>query len=240
MEKPKAERLTLPDAGELQQMLRLANDLHGRRPGERLEAALRGIAELAAADAVAAWSGPAERLTEVGVFAIPPNGVPQASLLPKGVGLLIGRRPTLSPVVRLHTNPISRQHEIRSVCGGPDGPSLLVLRRYGHPFDQRQRSIVHLLHPQLEWALRPFVSENGDGQSRNNRSIDWRPGPLSPKHKPVLKLLLAGHTEKQMADELAINPHTVHSRVKQIYRHFNVGSRAQLLAKFVVTERREI
>jgi len=236
MEKSKAERLTLPDTGELQQMLRLANDLHGQEPGERVDTALRGIAKLADADAIAAWSGPAERLAEVGVFAVPPNGVAQASLLPRGVGLLIGRRPTLSPVVRLHTNPINREHEIRSVCGGSAGPSLLVLRRYGRPFDQRQRSIVHLLHPQLEWALRPFA----ESEARpSDDPTGWQPGPLSPKHKPVLDLLLGGQTEKQMAEELAINPHTVHSRVKQIYRHFNVGSRAQLLAKFVATERRE-
>lgn len=111
-------------------------------------------------------------------------------------------------------------HEIRSVCHGNAGPSLLVVRRARRPFDQRQRTIVHLLHPQIEWALRPAVTG---------------PPGLPAKHQVVLDLLLGGEAEKQIARRLAKNEHTIHSRIKQIYRHFGVGSRAQLLAKFVAT-----
>ena len=34
-----------------------------------------------------------------------------------------------------------------------------------------------------------------------------------------------------------LSPNTVHDHVKRIYQHFNVGSRAQLLARFVDVDR---
>jgi DNA-binding CsgD family transcriptional regulator len=55
----------------------------------------------------------------------------------------------------------------------------------------------------------------------------------SPRVRQTLGRLLAGDSEKQIAIHLSVSPHTVHVYVKQLYRHYNVCSRGELLAKFV-------
>ena len=49
----------------------------------------------------------------------------------------------------------------------------------------------------------------------------------------TLKSLLSGASEKQIALALELSPHTVHVYVKQIYKHYNVSSRGELLARWV-------
>jgi len=56
---------------------------------------------------------------------------------------------------------------------------------------------------------------------------------LSATQKRVLAALLKGKSEKQVASELKISPHTVHNHVKEIYRKMEVSSRPELLALFV-------
>ncbi|MBI1337850.1 MAG: hypothetical protein GC164_12940 [Phycisphaera sp.] len=56
---------------------------------------------------------------------------------------------------------------------------------------------------------------------------------LSPRHQTVLNCLIAGDSEKQVAYRLGISQHTVHNYVKAIYKHFEVSSRAELLARFI-------
>ncbi len=56
---------------------------------------------------------------------------------------------------------------------------------------------------------------------------------LSEAQLRVLRTLLTGKSEKVVAEELYISPHTVHSHVKQIYKHFGVSSRAELMASFI-------
>jgi DNA-binding CsgD family transcriptional regulator len=46
----------------------------------------------------------------------------------------------------------------------------------------------------------------------------------------VLALLADGHSEKQVARDLGISPHTVHGHVKALHRRLGVSSRAELLA----------
>jgi len=62
-----------------------------------------------------------------------------------------------------------------------------------------------------------------------SRSI---PG-LSPRHAQTLEGLLAGDSEKQIAAKLGIRRNTVHVYVTALYRHFDVSSRGELLARFV-------
>jgi DNA-binding CsgD family transcriptional regulator len=52
---------------------------------------------------------------------------------------------------------------------------------------------------------------------------------LSARKTDVLKHLLEGRKEKDVAAILRISPHTVHVYVKSIYKAFAVKSRAQLL-----------
>jgi DNA-binding NarL/FixJ family response regulator len=56
---------------------------------------------------------------------------------------------------------------------------------------------------------------------------------LAPRLRQTLQRLLAGDSEKQIAAHLGVSPHTVHVYVKSLYRHYDVCSRGELLARFV-------
>lgn len=56
---------------------------------------------------------------------------------------------------------------------------------------------------------------------------------LSPQELKTLRLLLEGHSEKQVAVELGISVNTVHCYVKRIYLRFGVNSRAELLGIWI-------
>lgn len=56
---------------------------------------------------------------------------------------------------------------------------------------------------------------------------------LPPRTRLVLDCLLDGDSEKEAALRLGLRPASVHDHVKRLYRHFGVGSRAQLLAYFL-------
>lgn len=59
------------------------------------------------------------------------------------------------------------------------------------------------------------------------------PADLAPRARETLSRLLAGDAEKEIAARLGISRNTVHVYVKNLYRHFDVNSRGELLAKFV-------
>ena len=56
---------------------------------------------------------------------------------------------------------------------------------------------------------------------------------LSPKQIATLDLLLEGLSERQVALQLEVSQHTVHSYVKAIYRAHGVNARSELLALYV-------
>jgi DNA-binding NarL/FixJ family response regulator len=56
---------------------------------------------------------------------------------------------------------------------------------------------------------------------------------LPPRVRQTLSLLLNGDSEKEIARELRLSQHTVHVYVKQIYKHYGVCSRAELLARWL-------
>jgi DNA-binding NarL/FixJ family response regulator len=56
------------------------------------------------------------------------------------------------------------------------------------------------------------------------------PVKLSPRLQQTLACLLDGDSEKQIADRLGLSHATTHQYVTALYRHFGVGSRAQLMA----------
>lgn len=53
---------------------------------------------------------------------------------------------------------------------------------------------------------------------------------LTEAQTRVLQLALTGMTEKEIANRLHRSHHTVNSHLRAIYRHYNVSSRAELLA----------
>jgi DNA-binding NarL/FixJ family response regulator len=56
---------------------------------------------------------------------------------------------------------------------------------------------------------------------------------LPPRPQQTLQYLLAGNSEKEIAANLGLALNTVHHYVKHLYRHFNVSSRSELLARWV-------
>ena len=56
---------------------------------------------------------------------------------------------------------------------------------------------------------------------------------LSPRLRDVLACLLEGDAEKQIARRLGLSAHYLHQCVKAVYRHFEVSSRGELLARYV-------
>lgn len=56
---------------------------------------------------------------------------------------------------------------------------------------------------------------------------------LSAAQKAVFDLLIHGHSEKEIAGQLALSRHTIHNHVKAIYGKLNVHSRGEFLAMFV-------
>lgn len=53
---------------------------------------------------------------------------------------------------------------------------------------------------------------------------------LTPAQQQVLRLALRGLDEEAIADELDRSWHTVHTHMKAIFKHFQVHTRAQLMA----------
>lgn len=104
--------------------------------------------------------------------------------------------------------------------------SVVILHRSrgdGRPFTPRQRRMLELFHSQIGWTFRvPAPADSAAAAS------------LSPRQQQTLRHLLAGDSEKQIAHKFLRSPHTVHSYVKAIYRNFNVSSRAELLAHFMI------
>jgi DNA-binding CsgD family transcriptional regulator len=49
----------------------------------------------------------------------------------------------------------------------------------------------------------------------------------------VLRLAFSGITEREMAKELEISPHTLHQYMKRLYRRVDAHSRAELLVQTI-------
>ncbi len=95
--------------------------------------------------------------------------------------------------------------------------SMEVYRDRGVRFSERERLFIQLLHEELahDW----------------NRVEPEESARLTPRQRQVLAQLLAGASEKELAFELNVSPHTAHEHVKAIHRAFGARSRGELLAR---------
>jgi DNA-binding CsgD family transcriptional regulator len=110
--------------------------------------------------------------------------------------------------------PLSEPGRYMGLCvvrAGEDGP-----------FTETQRTIVDIVHESISWLHR-----NRDPAARTSLL------GMPPRRFDVLRQLLAGDSEKQIGANLNLSRHTVHGHVKDLYRHFNVRSRGELMALFV-------
>jgi DNA-binding NarL/FixJ family response regulator len=55
---------------------------------------------------------------------------------------------------------------------------------------------------------------------------------LSDRECQVLDLLARGHSEKEIAEQMTISRHTVHTYIRRIYEKLQVHSQAQAVARY--------
>ena len=113
---------------------------------------------------------------------------------------------------------------LASVRLRPDGVAigLAVQRHAGDSrFGSRQAAILEFLNVMIDVEY---------GRSLSTRS-DETAGRLPARLVPVLHGLLSGASDKAIARTLSLSHHTVHEYVQDLYRHFDVHSRAHLLSR---------
>ena len=119
--------------------------------------------------------------------------------------------------------PFGIDHSLYCRLALPDGTdvSVGIQRSPGDAeFGEREKSIVHLLHtnaPHVYHVRKPVRPELDD---------------LAPRLQPVLRYLLQGDADKEVADKLKLSRHTVHRYSQVIYRELGVHSRGELVAKY--------
>lgn len=110
-------------------------------------------------------------------------------------------------------------------CGRtvPQGQVFLSLHRGlgERPFSEDERDDLTLLTRCGAWLLTRLVSDGFLGPITQ---------ALPPRLSRALELLLTGLSEREMASELGLSANTVHKYVENLYRHFGVQSRPELMA----------
>jgi DNA-binding CsgD family transcriptional regulator len=92
------------------------------------------------------------------------------------------------------------------------------------PFTREDVQLASLVHR----AMAPMIDREMFAEHPALAGED-----LTERQREVLKLLLAGDSEKEIAAQLHRSVHTIHTYVKQLYEHFRVNSRGELMAKFI-------
>ena len=147
---------------------------------------------------------------------------------PEAAGLPAADFCTAAPMSRAAAAARNRAggHRVYSFLPLADGRLVACLtlgRAPGAPrFSPRDRSMVCALHAEAGWVY---------GADMIHVSPDTR--ALSPRLLEVLTHLLTGKSEKQVAAAMRVSYNTLHHHVKSLYRHFDVTSRVELLARWV-------
>ena len=107
---------------------------------------------------------------------------------------------------------------LHSVRAHPDAGYVISLHRPwgGRAFTERERRLVDFFHNESR-ALAPREPT----------------AALAPHLDKTLRALLRGLSEKQVAAELGLSPHTIHEYVRSLYRRFGVASRAELFVRLL-------
>jgi DNA-binding CsgD family transcriptional regulator len=95
-------------------------------------------------------------------------------------------------------------------------------RAYGDaPFSAAEHRLVRLFHTELGRLWKRDVLQNAKNPHQD----------LPPRLSQTLAELLAGRSEKEIANRLELSRHTIHNYVKALHQRFEVSSRGELLAK---------
>ncbi len=130
-------------------------------------------------------------------------------------------------------------------ASGPD--SMIGMTTYGRPdrpaFSQADRRLASLvlraaapmLYRELfgSGAILSMPTQQPGGGPTEAFHNPMSDHELSDRQRDVLLLLLRGYSEKEVANDLGVSTHTVHTHVKRLYTEFDVSSRGELLALFV-------
>lgn len=90
-------------------------------------------------------------------------------------------------------------------------------------FDDHEIELFQLIHQRITQLI-------GGPLARFDEPL---PSKLSQRARNVLACILEGDTDKEVSKRLSISPHTVNHYTKQIFSHFGVKSRAELLARWI-------
>jgi DNA-binding CsgD family transcriptional regulator len=97
-------------------------------------------------------------------------------------------------------------------------------RATGRPtFNEREVALLTLIHREASRMIGGPLA----------RFDEPRPTQLPPRARQVLRCLLEGDADKQVAHRLSLSAHTVNQYTKQIFRHFKVSGRTELLARWL-------
>jgi DNA-binding CsgD family transcriptional regulator len=223
-------------------MLRLSHLIHtSSDPIARKRHLLAGLCEMLNAESavsiVAHVEPPRKRETLVSVIHHGTSPVSEWQILGRCVRSLQSVSSAAQPPPPLSWQPIvgfsrgsrSRRllHCLWRPAPAPDSSivACLCLSRspgFAHPFLARERVLLHMAHIELSWIYQADLLFAPRG-----------PASLSPRQRQTLQYLLAGHSEKQIAEQMRLSRNTVHHHIKAIHRHFAVSSRSELLAKWV-------
>jgi DNA-binding CsgD family transcriptional regulator len=126
-----------------------------------------------------------------------------------------------------YRHPIGIDEQLTSVYQLSDDGAITVIalhRAVGErEFSPREQRLVSFFHEELGRLV---------GHSLVSVT-EPSPDELSPRLRQTLASLLEGDSEKQVAARLGLSRATTHEYVTALYRHFKVGSRAQLLAHVI-------
>lgn len=109
--------------------------------------------------------------------------------------------------------------------GGADVHTGVILHRARgrRDFSARDMAIVREAQAALATAIGAGLARYTEPSARE----------LPPRVRQVLRALLEGDSDKQVAARLRLSTYTVNEYTKVIYRHFAVSTRAELLARWV-------
>lgn len=107
---------------------------------------------------------------------------------------------------------------------GDEMNGIILSRAEGRPdFNSREKGIIRELHA----AILPLIA------GPLARFSDPSPADLPPRLRLVLRYLLEGNSDKQIAARVKLSRYTVNEYVDRIFRHFGVQSRPELLARWI-------
>lgn len=104
-----------------------------------------------------------------------------------------------------------------------EAESYFVFNRVGRPdrFTETDAELAGFVMRPLNWFIRQMFHSHGLLVAQE---------PLTATQREVLQMLLSDKSEKQIAADLGQSYHTTHTHVKEIFRKYNVTSRAGLMA----------